>query len=100
MVHFFTGWVTANSVRFSARQHKGSFTRTVSIKLFIIVSMETGRLLAEWVRNPWVRNPFCKKTARLHSHNDKQLDGDGTCKRALNTMLNENDPFLNINKTG
>ena len=51
---------------------KGSFTRTVSVsvsvKLFIIVSIETGRLLAEWVRNP-----FCKKTACLHLHNDNNL---------------------------
>ena len=54
---------------------KGSFTRP---RLHQVVyhcvdgngpsSMETGCLLAEWVRNP-----FCKKTARLHSHNDNSL---------------------------
>ena len=35
---------------------------------FIILSMETGRFLAECVRNP-----FCKKTVCLHSHNDNNL---------------------------
>ena len=35
---------------------------------FIIVSMETGRFLTEWVRNL-----FCKKMVHLHSHNDNNL---------------------------
>ena len=72
--------------------NKGSFTRTVSVNLFIIVWMKTGRLLVEWV--PY---PFCKKTAHFHWHNDKQLDGDGdgTCKRALTHRMGPS-PILSI----